>query len=161
MTRSAGLLVACGVVLLDQALKAWALAGLVPNTLLPLVGTQDDGLSAMLFLNPGIVFGTVLPLGDAPNLLILAFTALVAVTLLARIVRSRRLVLNLGRGAVVGGAVSNLADRLRHGAVVDYLVIRRGDGGFVFNLADLAVMSGILLMLGWVVAYMLTMPRTA
>jgi signal peptidase II len=161
MTRGAGLLMAFAVLLLDQALKAWALGGLPRDSLVPLLGAPESGLSAMLVLNPGIVFGTVLPIGDAPNLLVQVLVALVAVTLLVRIARSRRLVLNLGRGAVVGGAVSNLLDRLRHGAVVDYLVIRRGDGGFAFNLADLAVVSGILLMLGWVVAYILTTPRPA
>lgn len=161
MTRGAGLLVASGVFLLDQALKAWALGALTPGVQLPLLGTVEHGLSALLFLNPAIILGMVLPVGGVPHLMVLSLIAVIAVALLARIARSHRLVLNLGRGAVVGGAASNLLDRLRHGAVVDYLVIRRGDGGFAFNLADLAVVSGVLLMLGWVVAFILTTPRPA
>ncbi|MFN7001731.1 MAG: signal peptidase II, partial [Elioraea tepidiphila] len=53
----------------------------------------------------------------------------------------RRVLLNIGRGLVVGGAGSNLADRMRLGAVVDYLVIRRGDIGIAINLADLAIIG--------------------
>jgi signal peptidase II len=45
-------------------------------------------------------------------------------------------------GVAVGGATSNLADRFRRGAVIDFI-----DVGFwpVFNLADVAITSGVLM----------------
>ncbi len=49
-----------------------------------------------------------------------------------------------GIGAALGGAAGNLADRLRHGAVVDFIAIGRWP---VFNLADAAIVSGIVLLL--------------
>jgi signal peptidase II len=45
-----------------------------------------------------------------------------------------------GLGAALGGAAGNLADRLRHGAVVDFIVIGRWPP---FNLADAAIVAGI------------------
>lgn len=159
----AGLAVALLVLLLDQAAKLWALhtGALAPGQYVPLLGDAGFGLSATLVLNPGIFFGTLLPAGGWPQVMVLALVVLVPVVLLLRMLGSRRLLLNIGRGAVVGGAASNLADRLRLGAVVDYLVIRRGDVGLAFNLADIAVVGGALLMIGWAAAYALSAGRMA
>ena len=156
MTLRAGLTIAGLIVLLDQALKSWALAALAPGVLVPLIGQPEAGLGAMLVLNAGIFFGTLLPAGGWPQFMVLSLVALVAVVMLVRMVGSRRMLLNVGRGAVAGGAVSNLADRMGRGAVVDYLVVRRGEFGFAFNLADVAVVAGGLLMMGWAAAYALT-----
>lgn len=158
-----GLAVALLVVMIDQAAKLWALAmgAPPPGHAAPLLGDDALGLSLALVLNPGIFFGTLLPLGGWPQVMVLALVVLVAVVLLLRMLGSRRVLLNIGRGAVVGGAASNLADRLRLGAVVDYLVVRRGDVGFAFNLADIAVVGGALLMTGWAAAYALTAGRLA
>jgi signal peptidase II len=49
-----------------------------------------------------------------------------------------------GIGAALGGAAGNLADRLRHGAVIDFIVIGRWP---VFNLADAAIVGGVVLLL--------------
>jgi len=46
----------------------------------------------------------------------------------------------VGLGAALGGAAGNLADRLRHGAVVDFIAIGRWPP---FNLADAAIVAGI------------------
>lgn len=158
-----GLIVALLVLLLDQAAKSWALGtgGLPPDQGVPLLGDAAFGLSLALVLNPGIFFGMLLPAGGWPQVMVLALVVLVAVVMLLRMLGSRRVLLNIGRGAVVGGAASNLADRLRLGAVVDYLVVRRGDVGFAFNLADIAVVAGALLMIGWAAAYTLSAGRIA
>ena len=49
----------------------------------------------------------------------------------------------IGIGAVVGGATGNALDRLRRGAVVDFLAIGPWP---VFNLADAALVAGA----GWI-----------
>ena len=51
----------------------------------------------------------------------------------------------VGFGALLGGALGNLYDRLRHGAVIDLLSI--GRLGF-FNTADVALALGLFLILG-------------
>ncbi len=55
---------------------------------------------------------------------------------------------NLSSGAalLIGGAVSNLMDRLRFGYVVDYIDISKiipGANFPVFNLADVAILLGV------------------
>jgi signal peptidase II len=50
----------------------------------------------------------------------------------------------IGLGAMVGGAAGNVLDRLRHGAVVDFVAIGPWP---VFNLADAALVAGVGLML--------------
>jgi len=50
-----------------------------------------------------------------------------------------------GAGLVLGGGLSNLWERLRHGQVYDYLRFPKAPGPlgrYVFNLADLAIALG-------------------
>jgi signal peptidase II len=56
-----------------------------------------------------------------------------------------RTALKSGLALVLGGALGNLADRLRHGGVVDFLDFRVWP---VFNLADTAIFIGACL-LAW------------
>ena len=69
--------------------------------------------------------------------------------LLAYLVRAPRLrwLSFLGLALVWAGGVSNLIDRfIRHGRVTDFMVVRAGPlHTGVFNLADFAVMTGIVL----------------
>lgn len=46
-------------------------------------------------------------------------------------------------GLLIGGAVANLADRTLHGAVQDFIVL----GPVVVNVADLAILAGLLAVL--------------
>lgn len=48
-------------------------------------------------------------------------------------------VVQAGLGAAIGGASSNLLDRIRHGAVVDFIDLRVWP---IFNLADAAILLG-------------------
>lgn len=158
LTLRAGLLAALAVALPDQAAKLWAIAAAPPppGWPLPLPEGMPFGLSLALVHNPGIFLGTLLPAGGWPQFMVLTLVVLVAVVMLLRMVGSGRVLLNIGRGLVVGGAASNLADRMRLGAVVDYLVIRRGDIGIAINLADLAIIGGAALMIGWAATHALT-----
>jgi signal peptidase II len=55
-------------------------------------------------------------------------------------------------GALVGGALGNLHDRVRHGFVIDFIEIGVGRYHWpVFNVADMAVTGGVALLL-WGVA---------
>ena len=80
----------------------------------------------------------------SPALLVLLWTATAAV--LANVAHSgmffRSAAAQMGLAAALAGSASNLYDRLRHGAVVDFL-----DLGWwpTFNLADVALVAGIAL----------------
>ncbi len=52
-----------------------------------------------------------------------------------------------GLGLALGGATSNMLDRLRRGAVIDFIDIRVWP---VFNLGDVAIVAGVALSVwGW------------
>ena len=68
----------------------------------------------------------------------IASTAIAAVLLQAGMFAENALGAT-GIGAALGGAAGNLADRLRHGAIVDFIVIGRWP---LFNLADAAIVMG-------------------
>ena len=56
----------------------------------------------------------------------------------------------LGAGLLLGGGLSNLYERLRHGKVYDYLRFPKAPGfikSYVYNLADFAIFIGAILLL--------------
>jgi signal peptidase II len=135
--RFAGAL--CGVVvILDQALKAAVEANLVPGEHVDVVGPLELTLSH----NRGIAFG--LASGGGAGLVALTAAALALVGyLFAR--RPTRPWMWLAVGLLAGGALGNLADRVRAGAVTDYVDLLAWPP---FNLADVAITLGVLI-LAW------------
>ena len=56
----------------------------------------------------------------------------------------------LGMGLILGGGLSNLYERVRHGRVYDYVQFPKAPKPlrrYVFNLADFAILSGCILLL--------------
>ena len=56
-------------------------------------------------------------------------------------------------GLIIGGALGNAIDRLAYGAVVDFALFHVNLGGktfnwYVFNLADVAIVAGVVGLLG-------------
>ena len=54
----------------------------------------------------------------------------------------------LGAGLVLGGGLSNFAERIRHGRVYDYIRFPKAPdpvNRYVYNLADLAILAGGIL----------------
>ena len=88
-------------------------------------------------MNPGAAFGL---LAHQTSLFVTVTVLLVAGVLLGyRKLPPGRNLLRYGLGLVLGGALGNLADRLRYGRVVDFLDFRVWP---VFNLADMAIVIG-------------------
>jgi lipoprotein signal peptidase len=137
-----GLVVALLVLAADQASKYWVL-----NVLdLPALGTVAvlPVLNLTMVWNRGITFG-LLNEGGTLGSLILAAVALAVVSALAiwlRRAESRLVAVALG--AVAGGAVGNVIDRARFGAVVDFIHLHAwGWSWYVFNVADAAIVCGV------------------
>jgi signal peptidase II len=99
----------------------------------------------VLVWNTGISYGL---LGDVP---IWALGALVAAALVGLAVwwfRAETALLRAGLALAIGGALSNAFDRWRYGAVADFFHFHWQDWSFyIFNLADLAITVGVLLLL--------------
>ena len=98
--------------------------------------------------NRGISYGLL----QADSLLftrLLTLFQLTAVTLLTWwLLRAERKFLGLGLGLVIGGALGNVIDRIRFGAVADFFHFHAGNFSFyVFNIADAAITLGVVVLL--------------
>ena len=94
--------------------------------------------------NRGITFGLFNGAGGfGPVLLTLVALAVVA-ALGVWLWRAERALVAAALGAVAGGAVGNVIDRLRFGYVVDFIHAHAwGWSWYVFNLADAAIVCGV------------------
>lgn len=133
--RLAGAL--CGVVVIcDQAAKAAIEAHLVLGERIHVFGPLDLTLSH----NSGVAFG--LASGGGTRLVAFTVLALGMVGYLFGRDPTRRGIW-IAAGLLAGGALGNLADRIRADVVTDYVAI----GGWpAFNLADVAVTAGVVLL---------------
>ena len=131
------LAVVAAVVALDQATKAAVRARLRP-------GERDElglGVDLVHVRNRGIAFGLLTQRGTL--LTVLTFAALALLVAYFALHSTRRL-LWLPTGLLVGGAVGNVVDRVRHGAVTDFIDFPVWPA---FNLADTAITVGVVLLL--------------
>jgi signal peptidase II len=137
--------------------------GMYHGQTIPVIG---DFFNLTFVENPGIAFG--LDFGSWFKLVISIFTIIACVGLLYYLYKSRgrNLGFRLSIALILGGAVGNLIDRifygvifgyapLFYGKVVDFFNFRifnlfmfnRTFGGYVFNIADVSVTSGVILLL--------------
>jgi signal peptidase II len=133
--------VLCSVILLDQASKAAVLHLMRRGESIPII---SDFVRLTLVQNSGAAFGMLS--GDSLPLILTSLLAAVAVTVL--IFRSKQAgsQLSMPLVLVLGGAVGNLADRVRLGEVVDFIDIGlRLHRWPVFNVADIAITVGVVL----------------
>ncbi|WP_207539115.1 signal peptidase II [Sabulicella rubraurantiaca] len=144
--RAAGLLFALVLLVLDQLSKWWVLEvlRLPERRSLPLLEAGPFGLDLTMVWNRGVTFGMFS--GDgAWNHLILALLAMAVAALLLRwLWRAENLWAALALGAVIGGAVGNVIDRFRFGAVVDFVDAYAWEWHwYVFNIADAGIVCGV------------------
>ncbi len=139
------LVLALLVVLLDQVSKLWLFQVLLRDA--------DEMVLAPVFslvkrYNLGISFSflsTSHPLGPfALSGLALAISAILVVWL----TRTGERLAGVGLGLIIGGAIGNVIDRLRVGAVQDFLLFHWREWAWpAFNLADSAITVGVGLLL--------------
>ena len=103
------------------------------------------GFNLIFLRNDGVTFGM---LGGAPwwGLITLALAVCGWLTLLLFHTGSR--LEALAYGSIIGGALGNVADRLRHRAVTDFLDFYVGSVHWpAFNFADVFVVCGVAVLL--------------
>lgn len=134
--------VAVAVLAVDQALKESVRSTFEPGEGVHLFGSY----SIQHIQNPGVAGG-----GLEGNALPLAVLALMAMFLMYDYLARRgagRLGLLIGFGLLIGGGLGNLVDRARLGLVTD--PIRNGPNAF--NVADIAIFAGGVIVLVVVIA---------
>lgn len=134
----APVLIALGVIAVDQATKHWAVTSLGPDREIDVFWT----LRMNLAYNNGMAFGQ--GQGFGPVIAVIATLVIVYLLLSLRTEASR--MSTVGMGLVIGGAAGNLTDRLLRGddgflqgAVVDFIDFQWFP---IFNVADMAINVG-------------------
>jgi signal peptidase II len=122
----------------DQATKSWALDALAGRAPVHVVGSLQLALS----FNSGVAFS--LGRGSGLTVVPVALVVVGVVVVVARHMAGAPAAIAVG--LVVGGATSNLADRLLrdlHGSVVDFIDLQWWP---VFNVADACIVGGGILL---------------
>jgi len=136
-----------GVVVLDQLVKAVVLSHLAPGTHIDIV---EGFVTLTLVMNPGLAFGLLggVPTGWRWVVALLSLAALVVLARVAlRVLPGGSRLDHVAIGLIFGGAIGNLIDRLRFGAVVDFVDVHvRGYHWPAFNVADSAISVGVVLL---------------
>ena len=140
-----GLSIAALVLVLDQLSKWWVVGTVMqPPRIIPVT----PFFNLVLGWNRGISFG--LFHGDSAfNVWGLPAIALIIVAfLLVWLWRSTDALLSVAIGLIVGGALGNVIDRIRYGAVADFLDFHAlGYHWPAFNLADTGIAIGAALLI--------------
>jgi signal peptidase II len=142
-----GLIAGLLVLVADQLSKWWVLSRsdlpeLRQIELLPV-------LNLTMVWNRGVTFGLLNGLGNWGHVILAAIALAVVVALGFWLRRAESKVVAVAIGAIAGGAIGNVIDRVRFGAVVDFIHAhidtRWGDfSWYVFNLADAAIVCGVV-----------------
>jgi signal peptidase II len=135
------------ILILDQLTKYCAMARLIPGVPRPVI---EGFFSLTLVMNPGLAFGMLagVPTGWRWLVALLSIGALaVLATVGLRMLPGGGRLTPLALGLIFGGAVGNLIDRARLGAVVDFFDFYwRGYHWPAFNVADSAITVGVALL---------------
>jgi signal peptidase II len=148
------LVVALTALALDLASKSWATSHLQPGRRGSALVLIEGHLALIRAENHGGAWGLFQQANELlqrPFFLIVNVVAMVVIVSLYRRLRPGQTALRLGLPLVLGGALGNVADRIRFGHVVDFIDMYARWGGQVrhwptYNVADIAISLGVGLM---------------
>jgi signal peptidase II len=136
------------VITLDQWTKALVVQYLSPPESKPVIPIIGHYLVIEYIQNRGAAFGLF------ANTIFLAVLIVAAIVVVAyfylRMLNSGPLAYKIIFGMIIGGALGNLIDRIRHGGyVVDFISFRIPEIGYqfaIFNVADACISVGVFLL---------------
>ncbi len=133
--------IAVTVVVTDQLTKAWITGAIgTPGHSFSVLG---DWLNFVYGQNSGILFGMVPQSATAFAIMSLVVIGLIVVY---HQKAGRGIVMSVATSLLLGGAIGNLIDRLRYGAVVDWIDMGIGSWRFwTYNIADAAITTSLIL----------------
>src|SRR5262249_37530826 len=136
---------AAAVIALDQALKYWVLdVFALPER----ASTEVLGpFWLSMVWNKGVSFGVLNFDSGAARWPLTVFALVIAAALAWWARRLDKPLLAAAIGLIMGGAVGNAIDRIRIGAVADFLDFSRLWFPWIFNVADAAITVGAVLLI--------------
>ena len=140
-----GLAAAAVVLAADQITKWWILSAVMqPPRIIPVT----PFFNLVLGWNQGVSFGMLNFESQLSDWLLPIAVIAITVALGVWLYRADRLRVAAALGLIIGGAIGNLVDRLRFGAVLDFLDFYAA--GFhwpAFNLADSGITVGAIVLI--------------
>ena len=144
MTKAMLISLIATTVLADQLTKAAALSLLSQGTAVPVL----PSFNLTLGFNTGASFGMMGGFMAGKPLLMAALTGALTIAFAVMAFRAQHALERAGFALVVGGALGNIIDRVRQGAVTDFLDLYWRDWHWpTFNVADIAITLGAVLIL--------------
>ena len=140
-----GLIIALIVMIMDQASKWWMLevVGMLDN---PRVIEVTSYFNLVMAWNRGVSFSLFWHEAEYMPYVLSAVALGIVVFLLSWLRKADRPFLAVSIGMVIGGALGNVVDRLRFGAVTDFLDFHvLGYHWPAFNVADAGISVGVAL----------------
>jgi signal peptidase II len=129
---------------LDQATKLMALAALEPGS----VQSVLPFFNLRLSFNQGVSFSMFAETFAGRPLLLAGITLVIVALFGFLLIRSTTRWEAAAFGLIIGGALGNALDRIRVGAVVDFLDFHVSGWHWpAFNLADMAIAVGVMVLL--------------
>ena len=122
------------VIVIDQATKYWIQSRMAYGESWPIF---TDIFHITYILNPGAAFGILE--NKTWFFIAVALVLLVGVAYLYPRL-PENMIVKLGTGLLVGGAIGNLIDRVRIGYVIDFFDFRIWP---IFNVADICIVCGV------------------
>ena len=139
-----GWLVAAAVFVSDQISK-WLILNLFQDATQPYFEITPF-FNIVLAWNPGISFGMFGDVGDHGPDILIGLSLVISVVLAVWLTKAETRLNALAIGAIIGGALGNVIDRIRFGAVTDFLDVHvLGYHWPAFNIADSAIVIGAAL----------------
>lgn len=132
-----------GLIIVADQFTKWLIMVEVmqPPRVIPVV----PSLNIVMAWNTGVSFSM---LSDSGPMLLAGLAILVSLGLLVWLYRLADPLPGYGIALVIGGAIGNVIDRFRFGAVFDFIDFYVGDWHWpAFNLADSAITVGVALLL--------------
>ena len=141
-----GTVVALAIIILDQISKWWLMSQYqlplhAPVELLPF-------LNLVVVFNHGISFGMLSDVGLSNANILIIITSFITAFLFGWLKKADHVFLARALGLVIGGAIGNIIDRFRFGAVFDFVDVHAmGYHWPAFNVADASICIGVFLLL--------------
>lgn len=141
-----GLIVAVIVFLADQFCKLYMVDGVN-------IGAMEGGIEVLPFFklvmvwNYGISFGMFADADEWRKFFLIGVAVSITLVMLYWLLKAQNWQSACGLGLVIGGAMGNVVDRFRWGAVADFFYFHYESWYWpAFNIADAAIFLGVVLL---------------